>query len=157
PNGIGHGSVRHDGPHWSRRRTRYRASLLRRVRRSARRPAPRVARQNRSRRVGHQDRPRLLQLSRCRVADAGLPQRRRPEMKNWLAGFLLATMWAAALWIAMTPEIAGGHGAMHTRFTQMDQGGAGMERHGPVFAAAWSLGAAMIAMFVCLLAWQTKG
>jgi hypothetical protein len=78
-------------------------------------------------------------------------------MKDWLAGILLAAMWAAVLSIALAPEIAGGHGAVHSRFAQMDQGGAGMARHGAVFWAAWLLGALMIAMFVCLLAWQTKG
>jgi hypothetical protein len=78
-------------------------------------------------------------------------------MKNWLPGLLLVAMWAAVLWIALTPEISGGHGAMHSRFSQMDQGGAGLERHAAVFRAAWLLGSLMIAMFVCLLAWQTKG
>lgn len=78
-------------------------------------------------------------------------------MKNWLAGILLAGMWAAVLWIAMTPEAAGSHGAVHARFSQMDQGGSGLQRHGPTFIAAWLLGSLMIAMFVCLLAWQTKG
>ncbi|MDA0261820.1 MAG: hypothetical protein O3A21_06465 [Proteobacteria bacterium] len=70
---------------------------------------------------------------------------------------MLAAMWAAVLWIALTPEVAGGHGAVHAQFSEMDQGGPGMERHGAVFAAACLLGAVMIAMFVCLLAWQTKG
>jgi len=78
-------------------------------------------------------------------------------MKNWLPGVLLAAMWAAVLWIALTPEVLGGHDAVHSRFSQMDQGGVGVERHGAVFAAAWMLGSLMIAMFVCLLAWQTKG
>ena len=77
-------------------------------------------------------------------------------MRERLAGILLAAMWAAVLWIAFTPEAAGGHGMPHTQFSQMDQGGAGLERHEPVFAAAWLLGSVMIAMFVCLLAWQTK-
>lgn len=77
-------------------------------------------------------------------------------MKNWLPGVLLAAMWAAVLWIASTPELAGGHGSAHVRYSQMDQGGHGMERHGAVFAAAWLLGALMIAMFISLLAWQTK-
>ncbi|MDA0207395.1 MAG: hypothetical protein O3A53_15020 [Acidobacteria bacterium] len=78
-------------------------------------------------------------------------------MKSWPAGILLAAIWAAALWITLTPEVAGGHGAVHSRFSQMDQGGGGLERHGPVFAAAWLLGSVMIAMFVSLLAWQTRG
>lgn len=78
-------------------------------------------------------------------------------MKSRLAGILLAAMWAAVLWIAVTPEGAGSRGAVHARFSQMDQGGAGMERHGATFAAAWLFGSLMIAMFVCLLAWQAKG
>lgn len=77
-------------------------------------------------------------------------------MKNWLAGILLAAMWAAVLWIALTPELAAGHGAVHSRFSQMDQGGSGLQRHGATFGAAWLLGSLMIALFVCLLAWQTK-
>jgi hypothetical protein len=77
-------------------------------------------------------------------------------MKDRLAGILLAAMWALVLWIALTPEVPGSHGSVHSRFSQMDQGGAGLERHGPVFIAACLLGAVMIAMFVCLLAWQTK-
>jgi hypothetical protein len=78
-------------------------------------------------------------------------------MKGWLPGIFLAALWAAVVWIAMTPEAAGGHGAVHSRFAQMDQGGSGLVRHAPVFAAAWTLGSLMIALFVCLLAWQTKG
>jgi len=78
-------------------------------------------------------------------------------MKNWFAGILLAAVWALVLWIWLTAEVTGGHGAAHSRFSQMDQGGSGTERHGPIFAAAWLLGSLMIAMFVCLLAWQTKG
>lgn len=77
-------------------------------------------------------------------------------MKSWLAAALLAAMWVLILLIALTPEVAGGHGAVHSRFSQMDQGGAGLGRHEPVFATAWLLGVVMIAIFVCLLAWQTK-
>jgi len=77
-------------------------------------------------------------------------------MKSWLPGILLAAAWVLVLWIWLTPEVPEGHGATHAQFSQMDQGGSGLERHGSTFVAAWLLGSLMNAMFVCLLAWPTR-
>lgn len=77
-------------------------------------------------------------------------------MKRWWPAVLLAGLWATVLSIALTPEVDGGHGAPHALFQEMDRGGSGQARHGPVSVAAWLFGSLMIALFASLLAWQAR-
>ena len=76
-------------------------------------------------------------------------------MKHWIAGILLVALWAVVLTILLTPEIPQGHGFEHTRFSEMDQGGDGTERHESLLIPGWIFGSVLIALFVSLLAWGT--
>jgi len=77
-------------------------------------------------------------------------------MKHFVPAIFLAAIWTAIVWVFLTPEVPDGHGFAHDRFSAMDQGGDGADRHGPVMFSGWLLGASSIAIFVGLLAWAAE-
>ena len=82
--------------------------------------------------------------------------RRLTQMRRWYPAIVLLALWTAVLVVLLTPEVPDGHGFAHDRFQAVDQGGSGQERHENVLLAGWFLGAIVIALFVCLLAWAAQ-
>ena len=74
---------------------------------------------------------------------------------RWITFILLIAMWVAVIIILRTPEVPQGHGFAHSKFTAMDQGGDGAERHESLLLTGWMFGSVVIAIFVSLLAWGT--
>ena len=74
---------------------------------------------------------------------------------TWTLAVLLVLLWVTALIVLMKPEVPGGHGFQHARYSTMDQGGDGALRHEHLLTGGWVLGSIFIATFVGLLACGT--
>jgi len=70
----------------------------------------------------------------------------------WALAGLLVGMCLILLAVALTPEIADGHGRAHPTYKTMLQGGDGAERHARTLWLGGAFGALQIAFFVGLVA-----
>ena len=82
------------------------------------------------------------------VTDGTIPLMKLP----WILFVLLLTMCCVLGYVLTIEEMGAGHGVTHPRFSTMEVGGSGLERHAPILWWGWALGLLEICLFIGLLA-----
>ncbi len=70
----------------------------------------------------------------------------------WILFALLLAMCCVLGYVLTIEETGAGHGVTHPRFSTMEVGGSGLERHAPILWWGWALGLLEICLFIGLLA-----